>query len=637
MGGAGCGDPPPPTPIASAIWLASDVVRAWANGHDRHAWPRHAGRVAADRRPEEGSSESHDAAGLVPRAELMTGMSRRVRDGVLAVSAGACIALTLPPLGWWPFGPVGAAVLAAAVRDQPWLGRLRVGAAAGLALFVPGLAWMAPFSLAGFSLAVVVEAGFLAAAMVAVPPGRGRLLALPAALVLAEAARDRWPLGGLPLAGPALGQAAGPLAAAASLGGALAVVALMAAMGSALAGLATVATARRPRRTASAAMATLAAASVVAALASIAPAGRAAGTLVVAAVQGGGPRGLPATQADPAEVLNRHLTASQDVRPPLGLVLWPEDVVDVPGPVARSRAGAVLSDLASRLGATVIAGVVEDVGGDRFRNAAVAWDGRGRIVARYEKVRRVPFGEYVPARPLVARVADLSRVPRDAVPGRGPGLLATPAGRLGVLISYEVFFADRALAAVRGGAAVLLVPTNAASYATGQIPAMQVAAARLRALESGRAVVQAAPTGYSILVDPSGRITAASELGQPAVLQARVGLRSGVTPYARTGDAPAAATALLALALAWGRARSSVRSRAGRAWRRVGDTGGPVGFRGRGRRCRPWAGWPIRRRVGSVGERLAGAALGLLAAPPSAVNPNDGDAADPQGQEYRRW
>jgi apolipoprotein N-acyltransferase len=104
--------------------------------------------------------------------------------------------------------------------------------------------------------------------------------------------------------------------------------------------------------------------------------------LTVAAVQGGGPRGVPAVQADPADVLIRHLTATLQVRPPLELVLWPEDVIDVPGPVTRSTQGKALAGLARRLGATLVAGVVEDDASARFRNAAVAWDPRGRVVAR---------------------------------------------------------------------------------------------------------------------------------------------------------------------------------------------------------------------------------------------------------------
>ena len=58
----------------------------------------------------------------------------------------------------------------------------------------------------------------------------------------------------------------------------------------------------------------------------------------------------------------------------------------------------------------------------------------------------------------------------DAVPGRGPGLFENPAGTLGVVISYEVFFPGRACAAVTAGGEVLLVPTNAASCTTEEVP-----------------------------------------------------------------------------------------------------------------------------------------------------------------------
>jgi apolipoprotein N-acyltransferase len=186
-------------------------------------------------------------------------------EALVPAVAGVCLALTLPPLGWWPLGPAGAALLATAIHRRNWRSRLKAGLLTGLGLFVPGLAWMSAFTVPGYVLAVILEAGFVAVAVVAVPPGRGRLLALPAALTLAEAARGRWPLGGLPLAGPALGQASGPLAPVASRGGSLALVALAAAAGTALAGLAVGATGRR--RAAIGAIATLAgsAASIVAA------------------------------------------------------------------------------------------------------------------------------------------------------------------------------------------------------------------------------------------------------------------------------------------------------------------------------------------------------------------------------------
>jgi apolipoprotein N-acyltransferase len=463
---------------------------------------------------------------------------------IWAALAGGTLAASLPPLGWWPLGPAGAALLTLALRDQPMPARTLTGAVAGVALFVPGLAWMAPFTVPGYVAAVALQVGFLAVAAGAVPPGRGRLLAVPAVLVLAEAARSRWPFGGLPLAGPALGQVSGPLAPAAAVVGALGLVALMAAAGVAL-------IAARTRRGALVAVGVLAGVAAVVGIGSFGPGGQPAGSLAVAAVQGGGPRGVPGIRADFDAVFARQLAASQQLRQPVDLVLWPEGVVDVDGPVDGSPADATLRRLARQLGATVVAGVTESVGADRFRNAAVAWSPQGLPVARYDKVHRVPFGEYAPGRRLLARVADLSLLPRDAIPGRGPGLLATPAGDLAVLISYEVFFADRARAALQAGGQVLAVPTNASSYTSAQVPAQEVAAARLRAIETGRAVVQAAPTGYSALVDPTGRLVAQSGLGGPAVLQGILPLPTGRTFYSRVGDGPILLLALLALSVAW--------------------------------------------------------------------------------------
>jgi apolipoprotein N-acyltransferase len=164
----------------------------------------------------------------------------------------------------------------------------------------------------------------------------------------------------------------------------------------------------------------------------------------------------------------------------------------------------------------------------------------------------VPFGEFIPFRDLVESVADVSEVPRDAAVGEGPGLVELEPVDAGVLISYEVFFSRLAGEAVRAGGEVLLAPTNASSYPTGQMPALEVAAARMRAIETGRTVVQAAPTGFSALIGPDGTVREATDLGAQQVLQGQVERRTGLTPYTRMGDGPLVVGAAAALALAWG-------------------------------------------------------------------------------------
>jgi apolipoprotein N-acyltransferase len=459
------------------------------------------------------------------------------------VAAGVALALALPPVGWWPLGVAGLVALERLVADRPAPSRFRRGTLVGAALLFPTLWWMKALTLPGYLVASVLYSLYWGAAALAVPPGRWRWLALPGALALAEAARARWPVGGVPLSTVALTQSDGPMVTFVRVGGTIGLT--LAAVAVAVAVAAAIHRAWVPAAGAAAAVAVLAVA------AAVGPTGRPAGSLAVAVVQGGGEQGTRAVDTDSSAVFARHVAASAGVTTPVDLVVWPEDVVDVPTDVADTPEGEQLSALAQRLGATLVAGVVADAGPERFRNQAVAWGPDGTLVDRFDKVHRVPFGEYVPLRSLLERVADLSAVPSDAIPGRGPAVLDTPAGRLGVVISWEVFFADRARDAVRNGGGVVLNPTNGSSFEGRQVQSQQVATSRMRAIETGRWVVQAAPTGYSAVVTPGGGVVARTGIAERAVLSATVGLRDGTTWYTATGDGPWLVLAAAAVAAAW--------------------------------------------------------------------------------------
>ena len=414
---------------------------------------------------------------------------------------------------------MGAALVFAAVDGRRLRHRVIGGMAAGLGLYLPGLWWMRDFNLPGYGATVVLEAAILAAALALVPSARRRagpglrMAAFPAALVVAEAVRGAWPFGGLPLAGIELGQISGPLGPAARLGGRLLIVGLVGLAGAALASAVATVIRRPGSRPLLPTLVALAMVVAVAVGGTVAPDGRTDGELTVAAVQGGGPRGLRAVGRDPGPVFQAHLRVGAAVGAGADVVLWPEDVVDVPGVLAGSPEEEALAAQAVDLRTTIVAGVVEDVDDARFRNAVVVFGPDGRVIDRYDKVHLVPFGEYIPARRFFARLADVSAVPRDAIAGRGPGVVDTPAGRLGVLISYEVFFPDRGRDAVRAGGRLVLVPTNASSFDDAQVPAHELAVARLRAVETGRWVVQAAPTGYSAVIDHRGRVLVRTGLG----------------------------------------------------------------------------------------------------------------------------
>lgn len=468
------------------------------------------------------------------------------RQALVALAGGLLLAASIPPMGFWPLAVAGLVLVDHAIAGAPARARFWRGTIAGLALLAPTTWWMQDLTLPGWAIASVVLSAMLGAALAAVPPdGVARWLALPGAWVLWEAVRGRWPFGGVPLSSLSVGQVAGPLAGVARVGASLLVGGVTVVVAVALAAV----LARRWRAAA------LAAAAVGAALvaAAVAPHGTGTGERVrVAVVQGGGPQGTRAIDTDPRDVVERHLVASEHVEAPVDLVLWPEDVVDVEGDVTDVVEGEELRSLAAELDAVLVAGIIEEVG-DRFTNEAVAFDGGrgGDIVDRVGKERRVPFGEFVPFRWLIEPFAPDALTSRDAVVGRGEAVLDTDVGRLGVVISWEVFFPDRARDAIGNGGQLLLNPTNGSSFSGTQVQSQQVASSRLRAIETGRWVLQAAPTGFSAVVAPDGDVLQRTGVSERAVLHDVVELRTGRTWAVTVGDWLPIALAAAALAGGW--------------------------------------------------------------------------------------
>lgn len=480
---------------------------------------------------------------------------------LLAAASGVLWVLALPPMGAWWLAPASVAILLLALRDQAAPGRALVGLIAGLVAFGVTLRWSATFTIPGYVILTIVQSCFVSLSTLLVPARRpGALIALPASLVVSAWLRNQWPLSGLPLSGLDLTQASSPLLSLAALGGPLLLTLAAAGLGS----LVVVGFSSRPVRIR---LAATVAGMTLLLTASLLPTDigtRPEGTITVATVQGGGPRGIPAIRSDESLVFERQVRANAAVRAPVDLVLWPEDVIDVDGSFVGSPEQRRVSMLAAALDAVLIVGVVEDAepvrqGSPnmprRFLNRAYVIGSGGRVGQAYDKVIRVPFGEYVPWRSLVARFADLSLIPREAVGGSGPGIVPTSLGVVGVSVSFEGLFATRARGAVNGGAQLLVNPTNASSYVTADIPAQQLAAGRLRAMETGRSVLIAAPTGPSAIIDADGRVLSSSSLGEQDVLEGRVSLRSGRTPYAVTGDWPTLALSGVLLLLAWTRRR----------------------------------------------------------------------------------
>ena len=468
---------------------------------------------------------------------------RLLRDG-LALVLGALTMASLPPWGLWPLGPIGLGLwLRFCNRGASrWRDRLEVGGAFWLGAYVLGLFWMTELTVPGWIAAVPVETLIMALPLSLIPAGGvWRAVGVPAGLVLGEAVRWSVPFGGVPMSNLALGQVDGPWLGVAILAGPLGVIALV--------GVGAVIVERLCAREWRA-VSWPAVAAIGLPIAALAwPATTVDATITAAVVQAGGELG---TNVDTPQrsVRLRHLETTAAWEGTADLMLWSESSTSSDRPLEASSRLAELEVLAAERDLVLVANFYErTLNGLRFRNATVAIDPDSGLSGRYDKAHLVPFGEYVPLRSVVERFADLSLISREAIEGAGPGLLETSVGDIAAVTSYEVYYSDLVRDGVRAGGRIVVNPTLASSYSTSVVPSQSLASARLRAVETGRWVLQASTTGYSAIVTPDGTVAQRSELREPVVLVAPVELRSGTTPAVALGMWPLAI--LAATVLGW--------------------------------------------------------------------------------------
>lgn len=475
----------------------------------------------------------------------MPSRSERLRIAALCVASGVALCASLPPFGFWPLAFLGLIGVDRLVADQPLGARFRRGWLVAMACFVPGLSWMTALTAPGTAIACIAYSAMLGAGIAASPPGRGRWVALAGTWTIAELVRWTWPFGGVPLANLAIGQVAGPLAPVLRVGGAVLLLAV-----TVLAGQALAAASHRSWRAAGALAAVVV---VVVAGSMVAPRGRDVGTADIALVQGGGEQGTRKSDTGVVAVFERHVEASAAVEPPVDLIVWPEDVIDTDEAFADDPWADVVGGIARDLAAPMIVGTVEGAGIDAFRNAAVLIDEDGDVVQRYDKVHRVPFGEYVPLRWLLEPVAGDALPSRDALVGELPGHLDVPGavGRVAVPISWEIFFPDRIREGVEAGARLVLNPTNGSSFTGTIVQTQQVASSRMRAIETGRWVAQVAPTGFTAVIDDDGDVLERSAVSERRIIHWEVRLRAGQTIYTRWGNTAGLAFAAACIAVGW--------------------------------------------------------------------------------------
>lgn len=475
---------------------------------------------------------------LGARVAALTGWRAR---GLL-LAAGALATLSLPPVGAWPvLYPVFW--LVSHMADGAGARRRRASFGVGwwfafgyfvtgwywianaLLVFSDRLWWMVPFAALGLPAAMALYYGVAGLAARVLRPGLPRALGLATAFVAADWVRGHlltgfpWNVWGYGWADSAW------LSQGAALGGvyALGALVLFSAMLAATA----------DRHGARAGIVAL----VLAALIPITVAGYGAARLAAAPdptalqdsdnapglriVQAGIPQREKWPRRFAARNFDRHLRLGREGRPDwVRAVIWPETAaafyIEESAP-ARADIAAMLPS-----GGLLLTGAPRQAGvPPRLRNAMVAIDGSGRVVASYDKHHLVPFGEYVPFKEVLT-FGKVTSGAGDYAPGPGPRTLSLPGlPPVSPLICYEVIFPGAAIDPAMPPAWLLNL-TNDAWYGETAGPYQHLQHARLRAIEQGLPLVRAANTGISAAFDGHGREIARLPLGGSGVIDLRL-------------------------------------------------------------------------------------------------------------------
>lgn len=492
---------------------------------------------------------------------------------LLAVAGGVLLMASFPGIGWWQLAPFGVAAISVAARGQRLRRGALIGLAAGLAFFVPHLHWSGVYVgwLPWLTLATL-EASFMALLGAVlpltwrVPGGRvGCVLTTGGLWVAQEALRGRQPFGGFPWGRLAFSQGDAPTLGYAALGGAPLVSAAVAVAGGCLAVAAVELRTRRCGRwTLTASLAGLACLAVVAGGALVPRPVAGSSSAEVAAVQGNVPEpGLDFNTRRMA-VLGNHLITTVRLADRVGaglaprpdLVLWPENASDI-DPVRNEDAARAIQAAVDRIEVPILVGAVLEQPPGRLSNAGILWGPVGGARpgpgATYVKRHPAPFAEYIPYRSFFRLFSDkVDLVRLDFAPGDHVGVLPAGGIRIGDVICFEVAYDSLVRDPVRDGANLLVVQTNNATFGYTDESVQQLAMSRLRAVETGRAVVHISTVGISGLIDPAGQVTTRSGHFSQQVLQTRLPLRTEQTLATQLGQAPEAALSAVALVLALG-------------------------------------------------------------------------------------
>ncbi|WP_151548548.1 MULTISPECIES: apolipoprotein N-acyltransferase [Corynebacterium] len=424
-----------------------------------------------------------------------------------AALSGLLLYFSFEPHGYWFAGVLSFALLYIALhpwrrwmaRPITWRSGLLIGATHALCAYLPLLPWVGEFVGTPPYIALAIVNTLYILLFSTIAPRLGPL-AFTLFYVAVEWLHSTWPFGGFAWVRVAWGQINGPLSALAPVGGPALVSAATVGIGAGLAGLLL-----RARLSSMLTLSSVAVILLGGTLYSSSLDQRPSfGEATVAAVQGNVPRMGLDFNAQREAVLNNHSAETERIERPVDLVIWPENASDV-NPFAHASARARIAEAVEHVNAPLLVGTItrDKVGA---RNTMVVFNADGTVGEHHHKKYLQPFGEYMPYRDFFRHFSDYVDLAGDFKPGEGSGVVHMNDIAVGVSTCYEVAFDRAGRDAVLAGAQILTTPTNNATFGFTDMTYQQLAMSRFRAKELDRAVVVAATSGVSALVNPSGKV-----------------------------------------------------------------------------------------------------------------------------------